>query len=64
MNLPDAHDWLYEALNSLCDPHDACDFDGGEVEALKRTINDAISCLRKVEDALDFPLPEDQRNKI
>lgn len=38
--------WMYEAINSLGDPQDACDHDDSEVAALRATIDEAIGKLR------------------
>lgn|SRR5512139_1391910 len=39
-------EWIYEAINELSDPCDACDYDGSEEKALVATINNAIGKLR------------------
>lgn len=38
--------WMYEAINSLSDPQDACDHNDNEVAALRATIEEAIGKLR------------------
>lgn len=38
--------WIYEALNSLGDPQDACDHDDSKEAALLATIDEAIGKLR------------------
>lgn len=38
--------WIYEAINSLCDPQDASDHDGDHVAALLATMDEAVGKLR------------------
>lgn len=38
--------WMYEALNSLGDPQDACDHGDSKEAALRATIDEAIGKLR------------------
>lgn len=38
--------WIYEVLNSLGDPQDACDHNNSEEAALRATIDEAIGKLR------------------
>lgn len=38
--------WIYEAINSLGDPQDACDHGDSEEAALRATIDEAIGKLR------------------
>ena len=52
-NVKEAREWLSEAINTLADPHDACDFDGSVEKALLQTIDDALSHLKHVADNLD-----------
>lgn len=40
-------------INMLGDPHDAADFDGSEVEALRQTIRDAIKSLMDLRKELE-----------
>lgn len=43
----EARQWLSEAVNSLGDPCDACDFGDDDAAALESTIGDALSHLEK-----------------
>ena len=52
-NIQEAREWLSEAVNTLTDPHDACDFNGSAEEALLQTINDALACLKHAAENLD-----------
>lgn len=45
-DLKEAREWLSEAINTLADPHDACDFDGSAEKALLQTIDDALGHLK------------------
>ena len=40
-------------INMLSNPHDACDFDDSEVEALRQTIRDAIVSLLDLRKELE-----------
>jgi hypothetical protein len=51
--LKEGREWLSEAINTLADPHDACDFDNSEAKALLQTINDGLAHLRRVAQELD-----------
>ncbi len=53
MNVKEVREWLYEAVNTLADPHDACDFDGSDVKALRQTIDDALGILKHVAENLE-----------
>lgn len=46
---------LSQAINTLSDPHGGEDFDGGEVEALTKTIEDGLFCLQKLAAAIRKP---------
>jgi len=47
-----AREWLSEAVNTLADPHDACDFGNSTEAALLQTINDALASLKHVAENL------------
>ena len=53
VNVKEAREWLSEAVNTLADPHDACDFDDSAEKALLQTINDALACLKHVAENLE-----------
>ena len=52
INIKEAREWLSEAVNTLADPHDACDFGNNEAAALLQTINDALGHLKHVAENL------------
>lgn len=56
MDLQEARDALSEAINTLADPHDACDFDGSAEKALLQTINDGLHWLKKIAKMFDDEL--------
>lgn len=49
-------DWLYEALNTLSDPRDACDHGNDEAAALRATIEDAIGQLKNLAREMNWPI--------
>ena len=38
---------IHGVMNGLGDPHDACDFDGDTIAALRRTIHDGYDALKQ-----------------
>ncbi len=55
MDLKEARIRLFEAVDTLADPHDACDFDSKEA-ALLQTINDALKHLKRLAEMFDAEL--------
>lgn len=51
----DARSLLAAAINTLSDPHDACDFDDDKAKALEQTRLDALAILGRVADGLGSP---------
>ena len=52
VDISEARELLSAAVNTLSDPHDACDFDDSEAAALSQTINDALKILTALSKVL------------
>lgn len=46
--MTEAQELLSQAVNTLADPCDACDFGDSEADALRQTISDALHWLGKL----------------